>query len=473
MKFIPPKVKNIVRNSWALLTSDKRKVAPRDISDLMVQQLGGGWINRLMAVRGKLKPSSVETVINDASSRKSGAIGKLFELMYYVTNDARIGGMLDKRISAVSRVMWNLEPGNKDNSTSVDAANFLDSYLTDIRFKGFLESAMDGKLYGVTGFHNVVYDAGSHYVFKDPTSHQISQSRWWQERSNEDNWGELYLKTRQGKKLFLNRPDDIHPAQISAFIYKHKKGYYDTTGIMARVLRLYTFKVWTLVFLSQLVERHGKPFIYTVLNENDFKNDEFKSTVKRVLQQFGAERWGIFPEGFEMEALETNTPGQADMHINLLNYINTELAIALLGQNLSTEVQGGSFAAASSHVGVEQRLTETDLEWLEEQINDHFLYWLIQINYPELDTSEYPKLSLTQIKDVDVEKVARGYKALAELVDVPVAEIREKAQTRAPRVKEGAPEDATGAARYDEAVVGPSTTRRASTLDNFLNNLGS
>lgn len=465
--------KNIVRNTWALLTSNPAPLTPTDLTNYMVQQLGSGWADRIMAVRGKLKPSEVESVINNASSRTMGKLGKLYELMYYVQQDPRIGGMIDKRISAVSRVMWKIDAGNKDNTTSQDAAQFLENYLDDIRFRSFLEAAMDGKLYGVTAFQNVIYDAGSHYVFRDPTENQISQSRWWQERSDEGDWGRLYLKTTAGKKLFLHKEQDIHPARISTFVYKHKNGYYDTTGIMARVLRLYVFKVWALVFMSQLVERHGKPFIYTILDEKNFHDVEFKATVSRVLKQFGSERWGVFPDGFELQALETNTPSATDMHIQLLNYINVEMAIALLGQNLSTEVQGGSFAAATSHAGVEKRLTETDFEWLEEQINDHFLYWLIKINYPELDVADYPSLTLTAIQDVDLEKTGRGFKAMSELIDIPEAVIREHAQIRAPRLKDDAPEDATGDAKYDEPVVGPSTRRRANRLDDFLGGLGS
>lgn len=464
--------KNVSTLFNAVLTDDTI-IGQRQINDMMVDQLGSGWLDRIMAVRGKLNPDSVERIINNASSRTNGKLGELYELMYYIENDPRLGGLLEKRIGSASRVITNIKPGNKDNSDSVDASSFIERYLDDIRFKTFLQAAMDGRKYGVTGFHNIIVEQGDKYCFKDPTDeNQISQSRWFQERSGDGNWGKLYLKNAQGNKLFLHREEDIHPAQLSVFVHKNKRGYYDTTGFMNRVTRLYVAKVWTMVFLMQSVERFGKPYIWTKLTEEKFKNEEFKSKVERVLKNFGAERWGVFPDGFDISSLDTASSAGEAMHMNMLNFANVEMAVAIVGQNLSTEVQGGSFAAAASHAEVEEDITIDDVEWLEEQINDNFLYWLIRLNYPTMDRDDYPKIALTPVKNVDVEKVARGYDALTKLIDVPVEEIRSKAQTRQPRLKEDAEEDATGADRYDEEVVGPSVRQRARNGDALLRSLG-
>lgn len=471
MKFTQ-RLQIISENVKALFTQDMVQIGERQVREMMQQEFGSGWMDRIMAVKGKLNPTTVEQIITNASSRVSGKLGPLYELQYYISKDPRISGMLDKRVGAVKRTMWELQPGNKDNAQSMEATEFLDSYLRDIRFKTFLKQAMDGVLFGATGFQNVIIQTGDKYVFDDPTNHQISQSRWWQERSGDSNWGELYIKTRNGDKRFIKDPNDIHPARLSTFIYEPKKGYYDTTGLMYRVMKMYVLKVWTLHFLAQLVERHGKPFVYSKLSEKNFNDPEFKGTVARVLKQFGAERWGVFPDGFDIESLDSASSAGASMHENLLNFANIEMAIAILGQNLSTEVQGGSFAAAASHADVEDDLTEDDVEWLEEQLNDHFLYWLTRINYPEMPRDDYPKISLTPRKTIDIQKVAAGFKSLTELVDVPEEEIRSRTQVRAPRKKENPEEGATGQALYDEPVVGPSTRNRARNLDALLNNIG-
>lgn len=463
-----------VKTLWNAVSSDDVILGQRQVSNMMVDQLGAGWIDRLMAVRGKLHPDTVESIILNASSRTQGKLGDLYELMYYIENDPRLGGLLEKRVGAASRVITNIKPGNKDNPDSVDASHFLERYLEDIRLKNFLKAGMEGQKYGVTGFHNIIYEQGDKYAFRDPTDeNQISQSRWWQERSGESEvWGKLYLKNLQGTKLYLHNESDIHPAQLTVFVANNKRGYYDTTGFMNRVLRMYVAKVWTMVFLVQSVERFGRPFVWSKLEEREFKDDAFKAKVERVLKNFGAERWGVFPAGFEIESLNTASATGADMHMSLLNFANVEMAVAIVGQNLSTEVQGGSFAAAASHAEVEEHITEDDVEWLEEEINDKFLYWLLRLNYPNMDEDDYPRLKLTPVKNVDVEKISRGFKSLTELVDVPTEEIRSAAQIRAPRLKEDADPDAVGAEKYDEEVVGPSVRNRARTGDQLIRALG-
>lgn len=472
MKFIK-NISHFTNNVKALFDSDSTIVRPQDLNGLMKNQLGSGWADRLLTVKSALHPDTVDKIINDSSSRKFGNLGRLYELMYQISGGSRIAGMLDKRIGAVTRVNIGLAPGDKNNSQSIEATQFLEKYIADIHFKEFLESAMDGKLFGVTAFHNVIKNVGGHYVFEDPTLNQISQSRWHQETNDKDGkFGKLYLRNRDGKKLFIDNPDDVHPYQISKFIYKKKNGYYDTTGIMNRVIRLYILKVWTLTFLANSVERHGKPFLWTTLGTKDFLDADFKSKVQHVLKQFGAERYGIFPDGLEIHKLDTSSSVGHMMHISTIEFCNTEMAISLLGQNLSTEVKGGSYSATQTHMGVEERLTEQDVEWIEEQVNDEWKVPLMKLNYPNLEKAQYPKLSLTPQKDVDMEKLGRGYKQATELIDVPVEEIREKMQIRKPRLKEDADSDATGSDKYDEEVIGPSTRNRNSNAESLLRSLG-
>lgn len=445
-----------------------------NIAPIMDDQIGAGWVDRLFAVRGRLSPDTVERIVNEASSRTLGKLGPLYEIMLYIEQDPRIGGMIDKRVGAASRSNWMVKPGNRDNTQSLEAARFLEKYIEDIRFKSFLKSIMEGRKYGVTAFQNVVVDVGDKYVFQDPTDEgiQISQSRWYQEAKNENSeWGRLYLKTRDGEKRYLHRDDHISAEQLSIFIDQRKRGFYDMTGFMGRVVRYYPAKIWTLLFFAQAVERFGKPFVYSILSEKHFNDPAFKSKVSTVLKNFGAERWGVFPEGFSMAFLNTQTAVSTDMHITFLNWLNTEMAIAILGQNLSTEVSGGSFAAAITHAAVEDQIVEDDIDWMAEQLNDQFVYWLVRINFPALDPDDYPALVLSQVKNIDVEKTARGLKAASELIDIPESEVYAALQIRNPIVKEGVDPAASGADRYDERVVGPDA-RRATRADSLLRSLG-
>lgn len=466
-------IKNLFNNIQALLNDDIRTIRSIDYPQLMKSEFGPNYYDRIMAIRGKLKPAFVEGVLNSASSRTSGNLGQLYELMYYIRQDARIGGMINKRNNSAARVNWNVTSGNKDNTQANEAANFVAKYYDDIKFKSFIRLALDGKWYGFTGFQNIIIDAGSHYIFKDPAKNQISQSRWFQETSSGEKFGNIYLKDNNGKKRYINDSNDVNFYRISSFVNEHKNGYYDMTGEMARIIRLQVLKVWTIVFLSQLVERYGKPFIYSNLDDDHFKDPIFKADVERILANFGAERYGVFPDGFKIESLTAGESSSAAIHLDVINYVNTENAISILGQNLTSEVKGGSFAAASTHYDVEEHITESDIEWFTEELQDDFQYKLVSLNYPDLALEDYPILKMNLIKNVDVERIARGYDALSKLVDVPVEEIRQKAQSRQPRLKDGVDPTVTGVDKYDEEVIGPSTRSATNSINTLLNNLGS
>ena len=58
------------------------------------------------------------------------------------------------------------------------------------------------------------------------------------------------------------------------------------------------------------------------------------------------------PEGHKLDLLQANTTMTADIFEKKINHADTEIAIAYLGQNLTTEVKGGSHAAAKVHENV-------------------------------------------------------------------------------------------------------------------------
>jgi phage gp29-like protein len=54
----------------------------------------------------------------------------------------------------------------------------------------------------------------------------------------------------------------------------------------------------------------------------------------------------------------------------LLESCKTEVAIAILGQNLTTEVKGGLYAAAESHMAVRQDIIYGDKKLVEDTFNE-------------------------------------------------------------------------------------------------------
>lgn len=85
---------------------------------------------------------------------------------------------------------------------------------------------------------------------------------------------------------------------------------------------------------------------------------------------------------------------------------NTEIAMALLGQNLTTEVKGGSYAATTGHLEVRKDITEGDADGLvSEPISE-----VVKIAHSLNFTSPAPKFKLFSEEEIQVDRADRDEK---------------------------------------------------------------
>lgn len=119
-------------------------------------------------------------------------------------------------------------------------------------------------------------------------------------------------------------------------------------------------------------------------------NPEDKAAFRDDLFDLASNPTILVPEGFDFKLVEAASHN-ADAFEKLIAWADTAMSIAVLGQNLTTEVSGGSFAAATVHRNVEQ----DRLKWLAEtvstteraQITKH---WAI-FNYANEDLAPWAK----------------------------------------------------------------------------------
>jgi hypothetical protein len=130
-------------------------------------------------------------------------------------------------------------------------------------------------------------------------------------------------------------------------------------------------------FWLKMIERWGQPQLvgYYPANGASAKND-----LLAALRAIGSDWRMVAPEGTRVEAL--NVALANDLHEKWCAYQDKEHAIALLGQNLTTEVTGGSFAAAGVHERMLFQLLVADLFELSETLTDQWVRLLVQYNWP-------------------------------------------------------------------------------------------
>lgn len=119
---------------------------------------------------------------------------------------------------------------------------------------------------------------------------------------------------------------------------------------------------------------------------------------------------------YDLELLEAKTNSWETFE-RLLDKAESCIAINLLGQNLSTEVKGGSYAATMGHLQVEEKLLRFDAEALGQCLRRQSLAWWALANFGSAELAPFPKWK-TKTTSAE-ERVAKGnaFKSLGEGIE--------------------------------------------------------
>ncbi len=136
----------------------------------------------------------------------------------------------------------------------------------------------------------------------------------------------------------------------------------------------------------QYLERYGTPLTVAELPQNE-GGDEGSDTsliakAKQLIRDLQTDFAGVLSGGIKLTAVPGSGSAQTSSHQAFVDMMNTEDAIAILGQNLTTEVTGGSFAAAEAHRFVADDILVADLIELSETLTQQVLEPLARYNWP-------------------------------------------------------------------------------------------
>ncbi len=143
--------------------------------------------------------------------------------------------------------------------------------------------------------------------------------------------------------------------------------------------RNYALRDW-----ARYSERHGMPIILAL---TPAAGDVSQVTAFRsALQNLGQDTIVQLPQGVEpqysygMSLLEATDQGWQGFH-QLIQQCSDEITLCLMGQNLTTQVKEGSFAAARVHADVLQTLLEADARALQRTIREQIAKPFAKMNW--------------------------------------------------------------------------------------------
>lgn len=383
--------------------------------------------SRMTDIVDNIKMSRLRDIFGGA---ESGQLGELFDVYLKMeASDSRLQSLSNSRRMASTRASHVVTAGNDQNRQAEAAAQLVEDNISRLNWEKFLRSLLDGRMYGAAIFENVWKEIGGDLVISKVNQLDHTRLEQWKLNENDRRYGQLaILRGEYGEdRSFVSEFPDY---KLITATNTTKKGYYDIAGVFRSVARWYVLKTFAIKAWAQYAEVYGFPVPTVTVDQDDY--EENKTLIKQLLTSVGANRFGIFFDGMEYELHSASDQASIAVFEKYIDLCNTEMAIAILGQNLTTEVQGGSRAAAQTHLNIMENIIQDDVDWIDEIVQAQFVDPIVRVNFPSLPLEMYPTYKSVLDKKVDMQKLGAGLKQMSQLIEIPVNYIHEITQIPKP-----------------------------------------
>ncbi len=203
------------------------------------------------------------------------------------------------------------------------------------------------------------------------------------------------IKARHQKRFFWDTIDDSFKVRTQAapegvllpsnkFIlhkYKARSGHPSRAGILRVVSWMYLFKNYDLKDWVSFAEVYGLPLRLGKYQPG--ASDADKAALMQALIQIGADAAGIIPDGTTIDFINTEKTSSSDLYERLARYCDEQISKAVLGQTLTSDSGGGSYAQSKTHNEVRHDLTVADCKALASTLRRDLIRPLCIFNFGE------------------------------------------------------------------------------------------
>lgn len=203
------------------------------------------------------------------------------------------------------------------------------------------------------------------------------------------------IKSRYQKRFFWDSLDDSFKVRTkdapegillpaNKFIvhrYKARSGHTSRAGILRVVAWMYLFKNYDLKDWVSFAEVYGLPLRLGKYAPGASEAD--KVALMQALIQIGADAAGIIPDGTSIDFITTEKTSSSDLYERLARYCDEQISKAILGQTLTSDSGGGSYAQSKTHNDVRHDLTVADCKSLASTLRRDLIRPLCIFNFGE------------------------------------------------------------------------------------------
>lgn len=277
--------------------------------------------------------------------------------------DALVGGCIRRRKSAVKALEWGLDRGQANSRTAREVQAMLDA----MDLERIIGQMLDATLYGYQPMEIEWKSVGRLLV---PADVQAKPPEWF----CFDSASQLRFKTRAEPALGELLPERKFLLPRQEPTYQNPYGFPDLSLCVWPMV----FKKGSMQFWLNFAEKFGSAFSVGKLPAGATKEqqEELLDSLERLIQNGVA----TIPNDGSVELIEAaGKSASADLYERLVLHCRGEIAIALLGQNQTTEASANK-ASASAGLEVTRDLRDGDAAIVQAAMNQ-LVRWMCEVNF--------------------------------------------------------------------------------------------
>lgn len=351
-----------------------------------------------------LTPVKLAEIFREADAGDVLRQAELYEEME--EKDPHLFAQLQTRKNAVTGLDFEIIPFS-DDPRDKEISDFIEEQLNGI--EGFEDIETDlldaiGKGFAV-GEIMWGYDEG-HVVVKDIRARHQKRFFW---DSVDDSFK---VRTQESPEGIL-----LPNSKFIVHRYKARSGHPSRAGVLRVVAWMYLFKNYDVKDWVSFAEVYGLPLRLGKYQPG--ASDADKTALMQALIQIGADAAGIIPDGTSIEFITTEKASSTDLYEKFARYCDEQISKAVLGQTLTSDSGGGSFAQSKTHNDVRHDLTVADCKALAATLRRDLIRPLCIFNFGE--DKRIPKIRFDCEESEDLTQTANVLGTLIEKTGLRVS----------------------------------------------------
>lgn len=284
--------------------------------------------------------------------------------------DSHVGAQLRTRRLALAGLPWVMEAASDDQS-DVDLADELQAIVNGHAFKRLVFHLTDA-IFKPFSACEIVWSMGEKY---------IPHSFIWRDQRS------FAVSPEDGETILLRTKDfpkgeEIEPWKYLIHTPRMFSGPLTTSGLVRPAAVMYSLKTLGLSAWLGYMEVFGIPWRIGRFPSNASEDD--KETLAEAIQALGQDGGIVLPVGMDLEIQNAMGAGAgSQVHQQLADWCDRQTSKAILGQTLTSDTGGGSYAQGSVHDGIRRTLLVADAVDLAATIQRDLIEPYVLINYGE------------------------------------------------------------------------------------------